>query len=634
MNRLKVFWIWCLPILLLAQTESTYDPHYSFGPDFYSKNGNEYRSASGVPGPNYWQNRADYDIKTELFPEQDLVKGTVTIHYTNNSPDTLDFLWLQLDQNLFKPDSRGQNMISGNSRYGNRGEKIDGGYTISNVKVDGYHLIEDTRMQIQLSKPVPANGGKISFSMDFEFKIPVNGSDRMGHLSTKNGEIYTVAQWFPRMCVYDDVSGWNTMPYLGAGEFYCEYGDVNLDITAPKNQIVMASGELLNPKEVFTKSQYKNWEKAKKSNSVVAVIDENELKPYQVEKATQTWKYRMENTRDVAWASSNAFCVDAVKINLPSGKDCLAVSAQPIESNTQDSYGRGAEYVKGSVEFYSDYLYEYPYPMAINIASNQGGMEYPGIVFCGWTAKNASCWGVIDHEFGHIWFPMIVGTNERKFGWMDEGFNTFINMLSCANFNQGEYLDAGALPVAQMAQTFSNSEVEYIYLCPDAMKERNIGLQLYWKPGMGLKMLREIILGEERFDYAFRYYMEKWAYKHPQPDDFFRCIENAAGEDLGWFWRSWFLNNHSLDQAINEVEQGDGFVHVTVSNLKEMPMPIFMQLKLANGKTIEHHQEVDVWQRNSEFTISIPVNSEVNEVILDEEKILPDVNRKNNTWKK
>ncbi len=628
----------CIALLIgvcvWAQTESSYDPHFSFAPDFYTQNGNEYRSASGIPGPKYWQNEVNYDLNAEIFPESHSVKGNVTIHYTNNSPDDLDFLWLQLDQNLFKPDSRGQKMIAGDSRYGNRGEKIDGGYDISNVKVSGNYYIEDTRMQIRLNSPLAANGGKISFSMDFAFKIPVNGSDRMGHLSTKNGEVYTIAQWFPRMCVYDDISGWNTLPYLGAGEFYCEYGDVNMHITAPENQVVFGSGALTNAKEVLSKEQFKRWQKAENSDKVIAVISESEVPKYTPTSKKKTWKFRMENTRDVAWASSNAFCVDAVRINLPSGKKCLAVSAQPVESHTKDSYGRGAEYVKGSVEFYSEYLYEYPYPMAVNIASNQGGMEYPGIVFCGWKAKDASCWGVIDHEFGHIWYPMIVGSNERKYGWMDEGFNTFINELSSINFNNGEYAAAGNLPVDRMAPVLANEAVEMIYLTPDGLKENNIGLQLYWKPGMGLKLLREVVVGEEQFDYAFRMYTEKWAFKHPQPDDFYRCIENATGEDLAWFWRSWFENNHALDQSIEKVENKADQVLITVANLREMPMPIMLKATTSSGKVIEYHQEVDVWKRNKEFTISIPTNEMVTEVVLDHENQLPDVNRANNTWKK
>ncbi|WNH12264.1 M1 family metallopeptidase [Thalassobellus suaedae] len=618
---------------------SSYNPHTLFSPLFYSHNGNQFRSANGTPGPKYWQNRADYNLKTELFPESNTIKGNVIIKYTNNSPDNLDYLWLQLDQNLFKPDSRGQVMISGNSRYGNRGEKINGGYILTNIAVSNSeftYIIEDTRMQIRLKKPVSKNGGKTEISMDFEFKIPKNGSDRMGHLKTKNGEIYTIAQWYPRMAVYDDVLGWNTKPYLGAGEFYCEYGDVDLIITAPDNQFILASGELTNAKKVLSKKVYNRWEKAKKSDDIIEIIKESEVIEIanSDSKNTKTWQYHMDNTRDVAWAASKAFVIDGSKINLPSGKKSFAISAQPIESNGQDAYGRACEYTKTSIEYYSSLLYEYPYPMAINIAANIGGMEYPGIVFCGWKAKSSSVWSVIDHEFGHNWFPMLVGSNERNFGWMDEGFSTFVNELSARHFNNGEYKNKKQLVTEKLAYNFLDESNEYIMLPPDGLNEKNIGLQLYYKPAVGLKLLRNIVIGKERFDYAFKEYIKHWAFKHPTPVDFYRSIENAAGEDLSWFWRGWFINNYSLDQGISKVEKTKDGYTVTVENLGSFALPVFITAETANGKKIEHNQGVDVWMRNKSFKFFIPTTETVNKVTLDANKQLPDINRSNNTWTK
>lgn len=336
---------------------SKYDPHAAFSPLFYTQNGNEYRSASGAPGPKYWQNRADYNITATLDDKKNTVSGTVTITYKNNSPDQLPFLWLQLDQNLFEKDSRGNGLIKAGSRYGARGEKVDGGYTITDLSVAQKALpvkftsiTEDTRMQIRLDKPMAANGDQLTIKMNFSFVIPVNGSDRMGHLATKNGEIYTIAQWFPRLSVYDDVLGWNTLPYWGAGEFYCEYGDVNYTVTAPANHIVMGSGELLNPQEVFTAEQLKRWNAAKLSDQTIAIRSAEEVTDPKSRpaRASLTWKFKMLNTRDVAWSSSKAFVLDAAKINLPGGKKSLAVSAQPVESNGVDGYGRGVEYIKGS----------------------------------------------------------------------------------------------------------------------------------------------------------------------------------------------------------------------------------------------------------------------------------------------
>jgi hypothetical protein len=627
--------------------KSNYDPHVAFGPLFYTQNGNEYRSANGSPGPKYWQNRADYSISADLDEVKNTVSGTVTITYKNNSPDRLPFLWLQLDQNLFSTNSRGNALIAGNSRYGSRGEALDGGYKIDDITVSQKlkpvkftTLIEDTRMQVRLNEPMAANGDVITIKMNFSFVIPVNGSDRMGHLATKNGEIYAIAQWFPRLCVYDDILGWNTLPYWGAGEFYCEYGDIDFSVTAPASHIVMGSGELLNPQDVFTTEQLKRWNQAKESDQTIAIRSESEVTDPKSRPAKDklTWKFKIKNTRDVAWASSKAFVLDAARINLPSGKKSIAVSAHPVESNGKNSYGRGVEYVKASVEHYSNKWFEYPYPMAVNIATNVGGMEYPGIVFCGWKAKGASAWGVIDHEFGHTWFPMIVGSNERKFGWLDEGLNTFINGLSTAEFNNGEYKD-GRTDMHAVAMRMGSVLAEQIMLSPDAMVEGNIGLNLYYKPGWGMEILRNEILGPDRFDYAFKNYIEQWSYKHPSPFDFFRSMENAAGEDLAWFWRGWFLENWKMDQAIVAVNETNdkgtkaGY-NIVVANLEKMPMPIILEVKTKSGKVDIVKLSVDVWMRNKVWTVFYPTNEEVVSVVLDPKRVLPDVDSSNNSWRR
>ncbi len=589
----------------------------------------------------------DYTISSNLDEANNKVTGSVTITYKNNSPDKLPYLWLQLDQNLFAPGSRGNALIAAGSRYGARGEKLEGGYKIEGLSVSQKakpvkftSLIEDTRMQIRLDQPMAAGGDIVIIKMNFSFIIPINGSDRMGHLTTKNGEIFSIAQWFPRMCVYDDVLGWNTLPYWGAGEFYCEFGDIDFNVTVPASHIVMGSGELLNPQEVFTAAQLSRWNAAKSSDEIVTVRSEAEVNDPKSRPAKDklTWKFKIKNARDAAWGSSKAFVLDAVRINLPSGKKSLAVAVHPVESNGKDGYGRAAEYIKASIEHYSNKWFEYPYPMAVNVASNVGGMEYPGIVFCGWNAKGESAWGVIDHEFGHTWFPMIVGNNERKYGWMDEGFNTFINGLSSAAFNNGEY-KAEAEDMHEIGRNLQNPEMEYVMLSPDAMRERNIGVNLYSKPGWGLDILRNEILGADRFDYAFRNYIEQWAFKHPTPHDFFRSMENGAGEDLSWFWRGWFMENWKMDQAINSVTETkagsavNGY-NIVVANLEQMPMPIILGIKTKSGKTDIVKVPVDVWMRNKVWTVHYPTTEEVISVVLDPNHVLPDINDSNNTWKK
>ncbi|MBU9937705.1 MAG: M1 family metallopeptidase, partial [Ferruginibacter sp.] len=542
--------------------QSKYDPHALFSPLFYPNGTSITRAATGEPNVGYWQNKADYQISVSLNDETNQVSGTVTITYKNNSPHALPFLWLQLDQNLFNKESRGQARmpLNSRSRYGDSKSDFNGGYKIRSVKLlnenaDANYVITDTRMQVRLPKAMKAGGDITRIKIEYSFILPEYGADRCGILKTKNGNIFAVAQWFPRLCVFDDVQGWNTDPYLGPSEFYCEYGDFDVTITAPATHIVVCSGELLNEAEVLTPTQFSRMAQAKKSDKTVIIrsaeeVTEASSRP--TRSKTLSWHYKITNARDVAWASSKSFIWDAAKMNLPSGKTSLAMSVYPVESDGAKGWGRSTEYTKGSIENYSKRWFEYPYPCAVNVASNIGGMEYPGIVFCGYNATKGDLFGVTDHEFGHTWFPMIVGSNERKYGWMDEGFNTFINSLAGDDFNNGEYKD-GAANMEQVAAFLFGPGSEPILLTPDAMKERNIGVALYFKPGLGLSLLRKEIIGPDRFDYAFREYIRRWAYKHPTPWDFFRTMDNVAGEDLHWFWKAWFLENYKFDQAIASV---------------------------------------------------------------------------------
>jgi hypothetical protein len=628
---------------------SKYDYHDAFAPNFYTKNATETRSASGQPGPKYWQNRADYQLNAQLNEATNEISGTEILNYTNNSPDALSFLWFNVDQNSYKADSRGNAVIGLNgSRWGAKNEKLDGGFKINSIAIlstlngktsekQVRFTIEDTRMQIQLPQELKANGASIKIKIDFSYTSPKYGSDRTGIVDTKNGKIFTIAQWYPRMCVYDDVRGWNTNPYIGA-EFYLEYGDFDVAITAPSNHIVVCSGELVNPTEVYTAEQQKRWVQAKQSDQTVMIRTAEEVVNPNSRpggKPTLTWKFKIKNARDVSWASSAAFIIDAARINLPSGKKSLAISAYPIESDGTKAWSRSTEYTKASIENYSKRWFEYPYPAATNVAGNEGGMEYPGIVFCEYTSKGSDLWGVTDHEFGHSWFPMIVGSNERLFAWMDEGFNTFINSLSSQDFNNGEY----KAPKENMNQTgvfLTDPKLETVMSAPDNMKEGSIGLLAYYKPGIGLTMLREQILGKDRFDYAFKTYVARWAFKHPTPDDFFRTMENVGGEDLNWFWRGWFLNNWRLDQAISKVkyiknDPTKGAI-VTIENLEKMAMPVVIEFKTKSGKTTRTQLPVEVWMRNTTWSINTGVFEEIESITIDPEHVFPDFNPANNTW--
>lgn len=606
--------------------------------EFMNRSGNRYRSASGVPGPDYWQNEVDYKIKATLNDTQHTLTGEITINYTNNSPDALPFIWLYLEQNRFTENSRGNltTPIEGNRYNGD----TDGGYEITNLQAktgrntSTKHIITDTRMQVWFKEPIKANGGTATVSMNFTYKIPVKGMDRMGRLDVEDGTIYAMAQWYPRTAVYDDIEGWNVEPYLGAGEFYLDYGDFDYEITAPYNHIVVGSGELKNPKEVMSETMRDRMEKARKSDETVHIIKPEEINDASLkskQNGTLTWHFTMNNSRDIAFASSKAFIWDAAKIDLPSGKKALAQSVYPKESTGTHAWSRSTEYSKHSIENYSNKWFEYPYPVATNVAADIGGMEYPGLNFCSWKSTGAGLWGVTDHEFGHNWFPMIVGTNERRYAWMDEGFNSFINYYSTLEF--GEY-PASLNKTRNMVGWFNSENREGIDTYPDVTNLRNLGMVAYRKPAIGLLLLREYILGHERFDNAFKSYIKTWAYKHPQPADFFNHMENVGGENLSWFFKNWFYGTGNIDLAIEGVRQNEektGFI-ITIANKGEVPMPVKMKVTHRDNSIENITLPVEIWQRGDTWSYLLKTEVLPISIEIDPDKILPDVNYSNDSW--
>ena len=638
-----------LVVAAFAQTsketsQSKYNNHEAFDPLFYPPSANDYRTGSGEPGPKYWQNRADYKINCTLDTGLHRVTGEVEIIYSNNSPSNLKFLWLQVDQNIYRNDSRASaTTTETGGRWANA--KFTEGDQIKSIAIDeggkSYtpkYLITDTRMQVWLSNEVKA-GGVVKLKIGYQFDIPEYGTDRMGRLRTKNGWIYEVAQWYPRICVYDDVQGWNTLPYLGAGEFYLEYGDIEYSITAPADLIVVGSGELQNPQDCLTAAQISRWNEAKNSDKTVMIRSDKEVtdKNSRPNKPSCTWKFKIQNARDVSWAASRAFVWDAARMNLPSGKKSVAASVYPVESIKKNGWQRSTEMVKGSIEYNSAKWFEFPYPVATNVAGIVAGMEYPGIVFCGFNDTGTGLWGVTDHEFGHTWFPMIVGSNERKYAWMDEGFNTFINGLSTQNFNHGEFASVSFFTGDVTKYAFSD-QMDGLMNIPEVIQQENLGVAAYLKPSMMLQSLRNIVLDSNRFDGAFREYIRRWAFKHPTPWDFFHTMENVSGEDLGWFWKGWVLNTWKLDQAVRGVTYIDdkptNGSEVTIENMEKMVMPVIAVVREANGKEHRINLPVEVWQRGALWTFSVPTTTEVKEVILDPDNKLPDYNRTNNSWKK
>ncbi|HEY0245953.1 MAG TPA: M1 family metallopeptidase, partial [Mucilaginibacter sp.] len=509
---------------------SNYHPAESFAPMYYTEKGNEFHSANGNPGPKYWQNRVDYLIKAKIDTTVKTLTATESVTYTNNSPDALPFLWMQMDQNMYKKDARSK-FLGG---YTAPSPQVTDGYQIESISIvqNGKsekvnYVVTDTRMQIRLPKAL-ASGAKITYVINYHYTIPGSFGGRTNFNQTKNGKNYEIAQWFPRMCVYDDTRGWDTLPFLGSGEFYCEYGDIDYSVTVPSDMIVAGSGELVNPTEVLTAKQISRLNEARNSDKTIMIRTLEEVKahtPQIAGKANLTWHFKMYNTRDVAFGASNTYVWDAARVNLPGGKKSLAMSVYPEESVGNEAWGRSTEYLKKSIEYFSEKWFVYPYPVAINEAGAAGGMEYPGIVFDGLRDKGSQLYWVTAHEIGHNWFPMIVGSDERRYGWMDEGFNTFIDVYAADEFNKGEYAPkrdgeyapGKGNPADEIVPTIIDPKAPTIMTNADAIGGNYRHPVVYFKPAFGLVLLREHVIGKDRFDYAFRNYIHQWAYKHPQP---------------------------------------------------------------------------------------------------------------------
>ena len=622
-----------------------YDAHALFAPGFYGGGRLATRSANGAPSPAYWQNRADYTLAVKLDTAKNEMEGTDIIRYVNNSPDTLHTLWLYLEENTYRADARSNYFTD--FAPGSHTE----GYRLESVKVrqdgavaDADYLITDTRLQIRLRQALAGHGGKITLEIRYNYIVPGDFGNRTDYTATRNGKIYEIAQWYPRMCVYDDRGGWNTLPFLGSGEFYCEYGDFDYRVTVPWDMIVAGSGELQNPSEVLTAREISRLNAARASDATVMIRSGTEVgdpasRP--VHSGVLTWHFKMYNTRDVAFGASRAYIWDAARVNLPGGKKSLAMSVYPAESAGPDAWGRATEYLKASMEYFSTQWFVYPYPVAVNEAGIAGGMEYPGIVFDGITDKGKELYWVTAHEIGHNWFPMIVGSDERTYGWMDEGFNTFIDIYASDVFNKGEfapkrdgeYAPGGGNPVDEILPLLKDAAAPVMLTRADAIPEKYRHPMVYFKPALGLVLLREQILGKERFDYAFRSYIRHWAYRHPGPEDFFRTMDNEAGEDLSWFWREWFYHNWSLDLAVQTVVITGADAAVTIANLDRMAMPATLELVWRDGTKQRVALPVETWLQSGVHVLHFPATQPLVAVTIDPDKVLPDENRGNNGWK-
>lgn len=631
----------------IAQSSTTFDPRITFAPLTLPNPVNEYRSSNGAPGPAYWQNEADYVLHATLDTEHKQIHGAETITYTNNSPNALPSVWMRMEQNIYRKDSRGQ-IIENDPSRGLRdpsapaAEQITNGFVLDKVQVemDGRttapeYLVNDTRMQIRLPEPLKPHS-ILKIHIRYHYEIPGVWGGRTSWGMSKNGPIYDIAQWYPRMAVYDDLRGWDTLPYIGS-EFYLEYGNFDYFLTVPANMIVAGSGELMNPQDVLTKPEINRLKQARGSDKTVYIRTPQEAssgagRPKQ--SGTLTWHFHMDHTRDVSWSASPAFIWDAARINLADNKTALAMSVYPPEC--ANTWADSTEYVKDTVERFSRKWYPYPWPAAINVGGFSDGMEYPGLVFDYYKDAGKLLFWVTAHEIGHDWFPMIVGSNERRHAFMDEGFNTFIDIAESAEFEGGKFgpkrdaeYSEGGNPPDMILKVLDNPKVPTLMAPADEYGANLDHPVSYFKGAYGMVLLREQILGPKGFDWAFRKYIRDWAYKHPSPSDFFREMQSEGGEDLSWFWRGWYFNNWKYDVAVDKISGST----VTLSNRGQLVLPTTVQVNFKDGTSTRIKLPVEVWESQGTYSWTLLNQSGVAEVIVDPDHVLPDDDRGNNTLK-
>lgn len=595
-----------------------------------------YRAGSGAPGAQYWQNRADYDLTAVLDTATQSIRGTAHMRYTNHSPDTLRFLWFQMEQNAFMPGSLNGLVYDQDTRFG--GRSFEGGDRIDHVtQIRGANAtalvarVDGTQMKVDLAQPL-APGGIAVIDIAWHFAVPEHGADRMGH----DGTLYEMAQWYPRVAVYDDIHGWNIEPYLGQGEFYLEYGDFTYAVTVPAGYIVGGTGTLQNPEQVLTAVERERLARAAHSAKTIAIVTAAELMSGAARPSRAgmlTWRFAAHNVRDVAWAASPNYQWDAA-----SWHGILAHAY--YRPNATGTWYEAADMARTSIEEYSTRWFRYPYPQITALEGPVSGMEYPMVAMESVTPDRYSLYNVVTHEIGHTWFPMIVGSNERVHFWQDEGLNTFINTFAeAARYpEQGDQMQRAAGEREDIVQSESLGVDVPTELGADRVPSNRLGSDDYNKPSVALQLLRQEILGPAAFDDAFREYIRRWAYKHPAPADFFRTMEDVGGRRLDWFWREMFVENIHFDQAIDTVivraAPGVDSVTVAYANRARGVLPIRARFTFSDGATQDFFYPAEVWSRNTTRYVRRYVfeGKHVTRIELDPEHRLIDIDRSNNVW--
>ena len=682
---------------------------------------NTQRTASGAPGHEYTQQKVDYAMEIRLDETNNKLYGDEKITYHNNSKNKLEYLWLQLDQNMRAPDSqtplaesKGASGWQTPEKFvtDNMGKAKDFGFNIEAVKYeDGRdlpHTINKTMMRINLAQPL-APGAKFTFKIKWNYLInnSVEDGGRSGFEQFTDGnKAYTIAQFFPRLCVYNNVEGWQNMQFWGRSEFALEFGDYDVKITVPADHILDATGQLLNEKEVLSKTQRNRLEKARKSyKDPVFIVTQEEAEENEKEgtSKTKTWHYKAKNVRDYAFASSRKYIWDAMAVNI-NGKNIMAVSLYPKEGNPLWEE-HSTRVVANTLEEYSKLTFDYPYPKAISVHAKRQGMEYPMICFnygrpnpdgtYSDRVKNGMI-GVITHEVGHNFFPMIVNSDERQWTWMDEGLNSFVEILAELDYDPN--FNTGNLP-KDIVRYMSIDQKNLSPIMSQGDYVKNFGPNAYTKPAAGLYLLRKTIMGPELFDFAFRTYSQRWMFKHPTPADFFRSMEDASGMDLDWFWRGWFYTTDYSDIGVKEVKQlyvtdkksdrvkeliktnprakayfdslgelvfltdkkEDANIDKISQYLKSLPadkkaalktvpkyiyqvefekpggllMPIIVELTYADGSKKREQYPAQIWRKDDTKVFkTYSSEQEIKSIVIDPDLETADIDTKNNSWPK
>lgn len=609
---------------------------------------NTFRTASGAPGPDYYQQQADYVMDIRLDDENARIYGEETITYTNNSPDALEFLWLQLDQNVRAKDSKaplrngsGVSMAYTADNFAQTfmGEPFDGGFNIEWVKdargAALSHVINFTMMRIDLPTPLLA-GQTYSFSVKWWYNIPDHTVNRARsgyeYFEEDGNRAYVIAQFFPRMAVYSDVEGWQNHQFWGSGEFALPFGNYDVSITVPEDHVLDATGELLNRKQVFSKEMMSRYEEAKKSYDEPVMIvtqEEAEAAEKSFAKKTKTWKFRADNVRDYGFATSRKFIWDMMAVKI-GNRDVMAVSLYPKEGNPLwEEWSTKA--VASTLKSYSSFTFDYPYHKAISVHAKNQGMEYPMICWnYGRPNKDGSysdrtkfgMMSVIIHEVGHNFFPMIVNSDERQWGWMDEGLDTFMQYLAEQEFGEAYPTAIEGLEKYPSRRGAPSAIVDYMagdqsYISPIMSNPENVyqlGPNAYAKPATALNILRETVMGRELFDHAFKTYAQRWMFKHPTPEDFFRTMEDASAVDLDWFWRSWFYTTDYVDIGVSEVKK------YYVSDEPTAQMKEYMAtngLTTADLPPLVYLADLDAKDTDTEIKSPVEASSTLSEFMLD-----------------